>query len=165
MSNFYFSFYKTKLKEKDKSHLYHSYSNDSLKINYLIPPFEVTLPKKMILVNISRQRNSDKKVIYQNRRIYITTDYYDSNNIFDSYNIEEKTTFNTTITINPNNKPRYYNITCKLWNPKNINLIIICQVNNTNILKESSFQGYFNETIINYNDYRVIISPDILLKY
>ena len=158
-------FIRQNYKENGLAYLYYSYGSDSLKISYMIPPIKVTLPKKIIVINIGNKKNLEKKVLCKNARLYIITDYYDSNNIFDSSDIEEKTLFRTTITIIAGKKPKIYDISCRLWKPKNRNLIIICQVDNGNIEGESSFQGFFNESSVNYNDYRVIITPDIILDF
>ena len=152
-------------KESGLAYLYHSSGNNALKINYMVSPIKVTLPKKIIFINIKAEQNIEKKVLCGNARINIKTDYIDSNNIFDSSDIEKKTSFNSTITVNPYNSPRIYHISCRLWKPKNRNLEIICQVNNTNIKEEVSFQGYFNESIANYDDYRLIISPDVHISF
>ena len=109
--------------------------------------------------------NIDTKVICKNQILYLITDYYDNNNIFDISNIEKKTNFNTKITVNTNINTFDYDIYCRLWKPKNRNLIIICQKNDTLYNeKENIVQGYFNEVVFNYEDYKVIITPNIILS-
>ena len=160
-----FYFIKQNYKENNYVKVYHSYQNPSLKIDYGIAPIQVKLPEKIIDISIDIKENYDKKLICENSRIYLLTNY-NSDDIFNSSTIEEQTLFKTTFTTSEKYNPNIYNLTCRLWKPKDTNLIIICE-SDTDLIsdKQSEFQGYFNETTFYYNDFIVIITPDILLSF
>ena len=148
------------------NYIYHSYNDDNLKINYQLSPLSVVLPNKIIVINIENKENSDIKTICQNAAIYLTTDYQDINNIFNSSEIGEKTLFNNTITINNEDTSLISGLTCKLWKPKNRNLMIICSVDkNLNIPENSEIKGLFTEAMLDFNGYRIVIIPNITLSF
>ena len=153
-------------KESEFSYVYHSYSDDNLNIDYGISAIHVTLPDKIVVINIDSKENSEIKVMCQNTRISFITNYDDPDDIFDASTIEEKTFFKGIISIKKYNGFLLYNITCRLWKPKNKNIIIICEGDNTlNLEGQLSIQGFFNETAFDFNDYRVIITPDVPLSF
>ena len=158
-------FIKQNYKENTNSYIYpsHFYSYNELITDYEVAPILVTLPDKMIVINVINNENSDTKIICNNAMIYLITDYDDSNNIFDSSDIEEKTLFNTSFkTVNNNN----YNITCRLWKSNKKNIFILCQTNNDLFFSyEQIIQGDIQETIFHYNDYSVVLISDNLLKF
>ena len=152
-------------KDKNYVQVYHSNKNISLKIDYGIPQIKVILPEKIAGISIDIKENYDTKIICQNARFYLLTNY-DSDDIFNSSHSDESTSFKTTITKTSQYNSTIYNVTCRLWKPKDMNIIIICEMDNELIFeKESDFQGYFNETIFYFNDYMIVISPDILLTF
>ena len=160
-----FHFMKQNYKDKNYVQVYHSYQKQSLKIDYGIPPIKVTLPEKIAGISIDIKENYEIKIICQNARLYLLTNY-DSDDIFNSSYSDESTSFKTTITTSEQYNYTIYQIICKLWKPKESNIIIICESDEDFISdKESEFQGYFNETMFNFNDYLIVITPDILLTF
>ena len=133
---------------------YYSYYSYIQKIDYMVAPIKVTLPTKIIDINIF---DSYTKLICKNGDFFLISSYDDTSaNIFDASNIEEKTLFQTILI--PSNYFNQINITCHLWKPKNNKIVIICQINdNLDILNEVTTYAYFNETIFDYNGYKVVI--------
>ena len=95
-----------------------------------------------------------KDPIYLGRSctFYFNTNYKDTENIFDDSDIEEKTTFKTTIKFIHSD-----DINCFLWKPINGNIVIFCK-----IVKEE----YINYTYVTlakasfiYNNYEINIIP------
>ena len=138
---------------------YYSSYTYSRKIDYSVAPVKVTLPTNILNINIRSYDNSDTKLICKNGAFYFISSYDDTyTNIFDASNIEEKTLFKTTITQAYYYNQIYFNLTCHLWKPKNKKIVIICQINdNLDILNDISFYAYLNETILDYNGYKVVI--------
>ena len=160
-----FHFIKQNYKENNISYIYHSSSKNNIKIDYGLPPIKISLPNNIIKIPIAVEENSNTKVVCSNFKIYLITDYDDSNNIFDASNIEEKTSFNTTIRLDTNYEQMLNNINCRLWKSKNRNLIIICQTNfNINVGEDFNAKGHITETTFNYNDYKVAIVSDAVLS-
>ena len=97
---------------------YYINPRDSLSIFYEVTPFNVKLPERNILkLKIKKEDNLEIIDIGQKGTFYLTTDYNDNiTNIFDPFNIEENTEFNTTIIENNEN---IYNVNCRLWKPTN----------------------------------------------
>ena len=151
-------FIKKNYKDNGLYYIYQSYNNYNFKIDYGIAPIKVTFPDKMIVINIKEEDNPDKEIICRNAKFYLITDYYDSENIFDATNIEEKTSFQTTIRIQTNSD-NFYKITCKLRKLKDSNLIIICQSDTYVYIEKdySSIKGYLGEVVFDYNGYRIVI--------
>ena len=145
--------------------IYRSYQSSNLKLDYGIFPIKVILPDNIVGIYINNKENDELKIICQNARIYLLTDY-NSDDIFNSDTIEEETHFNTTIKTTEKNNSIIYDINCNFWKPKNSNIIIICRFDNDiNFNEVSEFQGYFNEVIFYYKVYRIIITPNILLNF
>ena len=136
------------------------------KIDYGLHPIKVILPKQIVHINIDNDENLKTQLICQNGIFYLITNYNDEKyNIFCAYNIEEKTTFKTTIT-NKLNISITYDINCRLWKPKNGNLILICRTREDLYITEgSSLTVYFDETAFNYNDYRVVITSNSIFHF
>ena len=131
--------------------------NNKISFNVALSPIKIILPEKIIAINIEKEDNSNVIKICKNRLFYIITDYSDTKaNIFDASDIEMKTYFKTKLSYNWLRTLILKDINCRLWKPKNGNLIIICQLDdNANINKDLNV--YFNDTAFNYNDYRVVI--------
>ena len=160
-----FHLMKQNYKDKDYVQVYHSYQNPSLKIDYSITPIKIILPEKIAGISIDIKENYDMKIICKNSRFYLLTNY-NSDDIFNSTQSDKSTLFKTTITTNEKYDWTIFNITFRLWKPKESNIIIICEIDEDIISdKESEFQGYFNETTFYFNDYMVVITPDILLTF
>jgi len=104
------------IKKNNYCYVYHSDDIFRSRINYGISPIKVILPKKILYIEIENKENTKPKIIYQNSKIYLMTNYDDSKlNIFDSSTIEEKTNFNTLlIIISP---LKIYKLSCR-WNQK-----------------------------------------------
>ena len=145
--------------------IYHSFNSNNLKLDYGISPLKVVLPNTIVGISIDNKEKLATKIICQNARISLLTDY-NSEDIFNSSDIEEMSSFKTTIKLDPNNNPILYDITCRLWHPKDSNIIIICEGDNDLIYDEELMvQAFFPETIFYYKEYRVIITPNIILSF
>ena len=133
-------------------------------IDYGVPPIKVILPKKIIYIDINAPENSKEKLICKNPKFYLITNYDDSQlNIFDSSNIEEKTNYTAEIMIL---EPLIgkYKIACKLVKPIDKNITIICDLPKDLFKdKELSLNISLNASAFDYNGYRVVIGPDIVL--
>ena len=141
-------------KEVDNCIVAHGY--DARFYEYLVQPIKVTLPPKIITITIGYSANS--KLICQNGILYFISDFYDDNNIFDSSTIQEKTEFKTIMTTGSYYNQRSFGISCRLWKPKNNNIYIICKAeDDLYSILGISFSAYFNETVFDYKDYRVIV--------
>ena len=80
-----------------------------------------------IAINIKHENNKERVEIGPKGTLYFITDYNDKEkNIFNSSDIEEKTSFQTLLT--EINDGGIYNITCRLWKPNNINLRLFCKL-------------------------------------
>ena len=146
-------FIRQNYKENTYGYLYHSFNeySSAFAIDYEVPPIKVTLPNKMIIINIEPDENSDTKVICKNPEMFLITDYYDNENIFDSNGREIN--FMNNITINVNSSTFNYEIYCRLWKRKNKNLIIICESSKTlTVSGDILAQGYFNDVVFEYNN-------------
>ena len=106
---------------------YHLNRHYALSINYEANKINVTLPKEdTIEIYVNNEDNNKTINIGKNRLIYFITNYTDNENIFDESDIEEKTTFKTVIA-----DERYtnYEVTCRLWKPRNEKIRIFCKLN------------------------------------
>ena len=146
----------------DYYYIYHSY-NEELKIDYGVSPIKIIFPQK--LLNLMIESNSNKQLLCQNGTIYFRTNYTDTkNNIFDISTIEEQTSFDSTIKLNSSDI--IYSLSCRLWKPKNNNLIIICKLNESlNFNEDIIVNAYFNDSSFYYKNYVVSISSYELFTF
>ena len=134
---------------------YYFTNYDDKFIFYESSPFNVILPPDdLIVLRIKQSLNSEGILIGNNGTIYFNTDYDDSiKNIFDNFEIEDKTWFNSTLIDKELNE---YNVECHLWKKDDNKISIFCDLNER--LKYEK-QDIILNTI--YFDYMVII----LLQY
>ena len=134
----------------------------SLSIAYELSPFKVILPEiNFATFRIKEEDNKD--TIYPNifnGLIYFIADYNDNEaNIFDPYDIEEKTVFKTTLI---QNQSINYTSSCRLWKPLNGKIIIICLLGER--LDSSCTNLDLQNIIIYYNEYKIYIRPETSVK-
>ena len=136
--------------------LYTNYAGKPI-ISYDSRPIKIIVP--YITIMIEEKYNKDELIIGEKGSLYFMTSYNDTDNKFNSSDIEERTKFNTTIYDENNNK---YKADCRLWKPENKNLVIICKLNEDLIRGEHSIT--FNDTSLNYEDYIINIYPETSVK-
>ena len=98
-----------------------------------------------ITINIKYKDNQETREIGEKGTLYYITDYNDNkNNIFNSSDIEERTTFPTFFT---EENTKYY-ITCRLWKPNHDNLRLFCKLKD--FLEKGSHYIKINNANFNY---------------
>ena len=138
--------------ELDYYYTYHrnSYHYNLLFINYEIPPIKIIIPETDIYLYILY---SNLQYIGKEGFLYFITNYDDTKkNIFNPEDIEEKTNFTTTITVDKENK---YIVNCRLWKPTNEKIRIFCDLEE--MLEVGSHNLYFDSANIKYNNYTIHI--------
>ena len=142
------------MKESGFYNTYHKNHEDNFNIYYDAPLINVILPEKRISeLYIEYEDNIDTKYIGYHGFLNFVIDYNDNiTNIFNASDIEEKTSFNTTIFVG-----RYYiyNIICKLWKPIDEKLNMFCKANNSLGYRNMPF--YINSSSFYYNDREFIV--------
>ena len=138
------------------------YRNDlgQLSIYYDASPFYVILPEKGIELQILDEDNKEEINVGQKGTLYFITNYDDSKyNIFDGSDIEQKTIFINTVEDEYQNK---YNVTCRLWKPKNEKIRVICNMDDNLLYSISKIK--FNSVKFIYNKMTIEIYSDIFIK-
>ena len=152
-------------KEVDYCYVSHAYSYNNRRYEYLAPMIKVTLPPKIINIYTNINSNRDTRLIDRNGVFYLGTSHNDTRyNIFDSSDIEQKTMFKINMAAYSNSifNQIIVGVNCRLWEPKNKNLILICKTNeDLNTKLSSPFKAYFYEAYFYYNDYRVVITSSV----
>ena len=106
-----------------------------------------------ITIQVGYSPNRESIFLGENGVLYLTTSYDDSEaNIFDESDIEEKTTFSTTIADDYSNR---YNVIYRLWKPKNKNLVLFYKINQS--VDASARYFIFNDISFYYKDTHVNI--------
>ena len=106
-----------------------------------------------ITIQVDYSPNRESIFLGENGVLYLTTSYDDSEaNIFDESDIEEKTTFSTTIADDYSNR---YNVIYRLWKPKNKNLVLFYKINQS--IDASAKYFLFNDISFDYKDTHVNI--------
>ena len=140
-------------KESGVYYTHHSNHKDGYSIYYESSPINIILPKDdSFKIYVKDKDNTRRMTIGAPKGIiYFITDLFSNDtDIFnDEIDIEEKTEFTTTIT---DDKLENFNVTCRLWNPKNEKIRIFCELNNflyltNNIKINSAFFNYKNKKI------------------
>ena len=122
-------------------------------IHYESSPINVILPENIIEIYVNDEDNQDYKIIGKNNILSFVTNYTDERNIFNIDDIEEKTHFNTTISLNQYNDGIYFKVTCRLWKPKNDKIRLLCKLNESigiNFIK-------INNALFSYKEYKIAI--------
>ena len=103
---------------------------------------------------VNSKDNNRDLTLGKNGFFSFVTNYTDEKNIFDISDIEEKTSFNITITKEYYEKENYFNASCRLWKPKNDKIRAICKLNEK-ITKEGNIK--INSFIFPFKEYKVAI--------
>ena len=150
---------KTHFNGKESGYYYTYYLNgeNGLNINYDISPILVSLPKgDVLIINIKKEDNKNIIKIGNKGTISLITDYYDSNDIFNSSDIEENTKFKAEFFGNKN-----YEANCRLWKPKNERIRMICKfdknLENGNIKLNRVYSEYKGKNFTIYSDVNFIV--------
>ena len=125
---------------------------------YELTPLKIILPyDNELTLRIKNDDNAFDRIIGHNGIISFITDYNDNEkNIFDIFDIEEKTIFNTIIKDDNDNK---YNVTCRLWKPLNDKMRIFCYLDENIIYGDCNIN--IVETTFEYKEYNITIIPEI----
>ena len=140
-------------------HLHEYYYGQSFKYNELSPIYVEKLNDNDIVINIPKKENQGRRDIGDEGTLDYITDYNDSeNNIFDSFDIEEKTTFQTSFI--EEKSGNNYKISCRLWKPNYGNLRIFCKLKES--LKDNDdYHIKINNYNFNYGKYNIFINFDL----
>ena len=123
---------------------YYLNNTGSLSIFYDLPMINVTLPSKEDIIDIFVRDNDNIGSYYVGEKgmLFFIGDYSDSETkIFTPSGIEEKIVFNTSVTDENYNN---YDVTCKLWQPLNEKIRIICK-----LYKNIIVDGYYTYIKLN----------------
>ena len=121
--------------------------------------------ENIIEIKLEDKYNNESLIIGQKGTLVFITSFDDSQNIFNTSDIEEKTSFDTNITDEDNN---IYQITCRLWKPNLENVHLLCDLkeilakNNTKIIsfinKELTYEDNIMHIVSN-------LSPIYIQQY
>ena len=133
---------------------YFIYYNNNYTFYDASPIYVQLPPKNSIFLRIKKYDNYKGILIGNKGGLYFNTDYDDSKtNIFDKFEIEEKTMFNTTIFDQESNE---YDVECHLWKKGNNKISVFCDLNEE--LKYETQEIKLNIVSLKYNDYNIIIN-------
>ena len=129
-------------------------------VHYELSPIKVIFPENMIEIYINDEDNEEDIIIGKNGFFSFVTNYTDDKNIFDIYDIEEKTYFNTTISKYINEKEFFYKVTCRLWKPKNDTIRLLCKLNEEISYGEIKLYSAF----VSYKEYKIELISKMSFK-
>ena len=137
---------------------YHLNHQDNYIISYELSPIQVVLPEENeIIIRITNADNKNIINIGQKGFFSLITDFLDVQNIFDTSDIEEKTTFQTVFSDSNNNN---YNVNCYLWKPKGEKLRLICKFDEN--IKDQSIK--INGHSFEYKENVIVLFSEDYLK-
>ena len=146
-------------KKSGNFYLYYSYYNGEQEKYYDLYPIKVILPNSMIEIPIKYDDNQGNLYIGDRGLFYFKTSYNDNEtNIFDPSDIEEKTTFVTTLSF----LSEEYDINCRLWKPLNENLWLFCKLNSS--LSKGDDYIELGSMVFHYKKYIIAIVKDYISK-
>ena len=120
---------------------------------YDLPPINVMLPKSIIEIPVKLEDNRNNIYIGDRGVLYFKTNYNDTEtNIFDISDIEEKTSFTTTIF--PTSYLSNNVINCRLWKPLNDKIWLFCKLNE-NFKKETEDEINIKNAVFHYNEHTI----------
>ena len=120
---------------------------------YDLPPINVMLPKSIIEIPVKLEDNRNNIYIGDRGLLYFKTNYNDTEtNIFDISDIEEKTSFTTTIF--PTSYLSNNVINCRLWKPLNDKIWLFCKLNE-NFKKETEDEINIKNAVFHYNEHTI----------
>ena len=109
-------------------------------------------------MNIIKEDNDKNIQMGQYGTLYFTTNYTDTENIFNISDIEEKTKFEAFVVDDKNNK---YQTVCRLWKPENEKIRIIC---NLDVNMKNHVQNIkLNDKIFEYEHYDIEIYSETFI--
>ena len=136
---------------KQKSGNFYLYYSRRVKY-YDLSPIKVIVPNSLVEIPVERDESRLYLYIGDKGLIYFKTSFNDNEtNIFDASDIEEKTTFVTTLCGNHCNK-----IKCRLWKSLNENVWLFCKLYE-NLIDEKEFI-YIEDTFLHYKKYIIAIA-------
>ena len=133
--------------------MYHSNHLDQMIRFYQLSPFEVILPKENeLVITIKKENNKNAIKIGKEGNFALITDYND----------KDKNVFNNVGTIDlkisgkiKDEKNNLYEATCKLWEPTDENIRIICKLNQN--LKNTKQNIMLEQITTDFGNYKIII--------
>ena len=102
---------------------YHLNHLNSFSIYYDVNPINIIFEEE-ITIEIEDKDNDNLIKIGKNGILYLVTNYYDNDNIFDSTKLEN---INFKGSFSDNIKNKIYEPNCRLWKPLNENIRLICK--------------------------------------
>ena len=142
--------------------IYYKNSVNQLSTHYEATPLKVILPKRnQLKLLIKEEDNRETINIGQKGTLYFITNYNDNDtNIFDPTDIEENTKFTSTITDENKNN---YNVNCRLWEPTNEKIVVICGLNAN--LNNKNNEILLTGVKFDYkDDYKIYLKPETSIK-
>ena len=139
-------------------YIYYLSEENKLNIFYDISPIFVSFPMgDEIIINIKKEDNKNNIKIGNKGIISLITDFNDTNDLFDSSDIEENTKFKAEFLGDKN-----YEANCRLWKPKNENIRMICKFNEN--LKTNSIK--LNRVISEYKGkkFYIYLEDNIMIE-
>ena len=125
---------------------YHLNHLNSFSIYYDVNPINIIFEEE-ITIEIEDKDNDNLIKIGKNGILYLVTNYYDNDNIFDSTKLEN---INFKGSFSDNIKNKIYEPNCKLWKPLNENIRLICKFNESLENKDQEINIYINNVTFIY---------------
>ena len=123
---------------------------------YEINPFKIIIPKKFIQFTIKVENNNNYIIIGQNGLLCLVTNYNDTENIFNIFEIDSYIFQLNFIDFKDN---KIYKSDCNFWKALNENMRIFCKLENNFEIGEHNV--YLNKTSFNYkNDYYIYLNSE-----
>ena len=149
--------------EKKPSGYYNTYHLNYLNkysIFYELSPIRIILPiDNEFIIRIKYENNRYSRIVGQKGTISFISDYDDNEyNLFNNSDIEIKTSFKTKISIGYKNK---YNVTCRLWKPKNKKIKIFCKLLEDFKDEGNSYIESMDKATFEYKNYNISIVTEL----
>ena len=144
--------------KKGDYNTHHKNHAGAFNIYYTLPSIYVTLPE---IIYINFADNQGVHYIGYQGFFNLVLDY-ENPEIFNEKDIEEKTTFETTIRVDNTDR---IEVTCKLWKPINEKLNMFCKLNSN--LKYGSHSFFINTSSFSFNNkkYKIMENERTLSLY
>ena len=127
-------------------------NRDESFIHYESSLIKAIFPENILEIFVNDENNNEPILVGKSGFLSFITNYTDEKDIFDISDIEEKTHFNTTISLS-NVQEINVNVTCRLWKPKSDNLRLLCKLNEE--IADSRFK--LNSALFYYKKYAIAL--------
>ena len=145
-----------KNKQSGFYNLYYKNFLDEYSMFYEINPFKIILPKFLEISLEKEYINNNYQILGQNSLLYLVTNFNDTENDFNLFDIE-KCCFKGNFSIIKDNEINIYEPVCNLWKPINENIRIFCSFEENFEIGEHNI--FFNKVNFFYkNRYYITIN-------